>query len=485
MYMIKVVLVISNIIVIAFFLTRLYLSYNQKNKKSISILSMFRLITESEITKIFEEVNKFKNSYFEEFEIEQSDETKSFENQALKSYLYQKFTFENINEIGIKGKSKKSQQEKRLISKIQLSFKFMMEISLVVLFYIAYLVFYLIYMWEFRNYSIQTALIQKTVVRTNLMLNYFNSNLAHEIFTRLCLVKEESLEGSSNNLWNKVSEALTILQNQVYSNPDILGENSAEILNHNVCEYIQLKYCNNWDNYLLLKNNSTLNDNSNSKYFIAKGSNYYNIERDFNVSEFMISSNPHFEYSHYDYRNLEFYSNKTLQSNSEEIQQGYKIKNNYIGYELRYVMLSGLDNLIFYNLNKIERAKEFLKKKNMSIKDLNNFIFHRLPEITESLSAANIILDELKLSMIERLEEKYDQAWKIFLSLTILWIFIFSVLMFFKLSRILRKIYKHETLSKRLIGEIPDFTLMNNKELIHELNIIVSNKYSGSDLFYK
>lgn len=495
-YSIMIVLVSLNTIIICFCIYSIYLSYNKKNTKSSIILTLFQLIPNNQIDLIFIEINKFKGKFFTDFKKELS------ENYDLTAKIT------NINEsaktkqlIIIEKENEKI--SKRIVESTKLSYNFLGKVVMVVLFYFLYLIIYLVL--SSRNYYDDKHIfeVQSNLFDLNLKINYLNYKTADFALKKLYFIEEKNEVNNIFDFWNTLTGTFNKLKRNIDKHSYVLKDKGEEIINRKVCKYVNLKFCYNipsfryinvvdyiYENTLIVDeelNNTNssriLNSNSQQIDILNELTNKsivnieYNGIKYYNITNFMISTNEYYYYDYTDGNNTEYYENTDLFNEYDLINSTYRIQYNYIGYKFRNYQLHGLGDI--YQKNLLVN-KNLLQRINITSdiqRNLEYVIFNMDYSAKEVLlDNINQIFEYLNDNIVENYDEKYDIFLKQILILGICWTCLFAVLLYFMLKDVLNKMYRQETLSRRMLGEIPDFILHNNKQIHLEINNLLNDR---------
>lgn len=293
------------------------------------------------------------------------------------------------------------------------------------------------------------------------------------IYNKLGLIESQDNKFNFEKLWSKITTDNIELKYELAKFNTFLGDKGDDILNGNICKHYDLKYCSNYYNSYL----SSFNLMHQLNY--TKGMQIPKLDFQFDLSYYMLSSSKNFNYTYNDYLNIDYFSDKKLFTKNDLLRIDSSFAR-YIGFNLRNFQLYGLSYLV---QQAILNNKNIILKFNQTsflAQNMNTLIFNYENRIqSELLLIINSVFILFKEDILNKFIEDNSYFWDLLIIVTVVWIFIYSILIYIMLDQVLKKINKQETLSKRLLGEIPDSVLQSNSNIAKEINSLLNNDKKG------
>lgn len=500
MFIVNLVLVILSIVFCIFFLYKLYESYNLKYKKNAKILSLFKHISNESIDKILREISKFKSKYFTIFEQE------LIESSSLGTKIVR---FTNITDVKYHnvGANEETSFTKKLVENSQLSIIFILKVLFIVICYIIALVLYITNshnskISDFSFYDFQTNLVY-----LNLLINYANYETSYLIYDKLNLIKDKTKVQNYTKIWKSVEQKLVSINIHIYKNKNIFGEEILETFQGNICQNYELKYCINSEQFNITRNpfikikeeaftsikeqfkNIDYQKNSNSLFDVIDNYDINNKYSDtsvimdyksqsYNVSNLILSLNENYNYTSIDIENYSLFNDTkmyTFNKYLDSLDNTYT-DDGYLGNKIKVNQLYGLNSLVGRNLLENRLLISKINQTDNYMKELPDIIFSKFYEQKEeTLDSILFVISSVLYKQLTRYIKLHSDSWRNLIIICCVVNVLFVIGMYYMLREVLKKIYKQESLSKKLLGEIPDYVLRENMELTSEISFILRN----------
>ena len=365
-----------------------------------------------QVLSVFKEINiRDINVVYMELSMFKLKYFKDFEHEITNSNSIKKSLKLSITDIEYKGDEKKelvnmNSNSKQLVYKSELTIRFIVEVLTVVMFIFIYIIFMIIYIDNISTKSLNTQILDNKFTLLQYSNNFNHYKLSNNLYNKAILYNVNSDDKSFIKLWNQCLELKVNINAYLKSHFDILNSTSTKIIKGSICEQLQfIPICN-----------------------YVKGNNIsYYIDNNYNIT-------------------------------------------NIVNDTISYNQLTGLNNLLNYNHELIWNMLKDISNPTYSLLNLTRIMnSDKMNIILENLDIINILLDYISDSIITTYKDRYFTIFYILIVVSSLSILFFSIAIFIKLREVLRKIYKQEGLSKKLIGEIPDSIIKVHPEIAFQV----------------
>lgn len=344
-----------------------------------------------------------------------------------------------------------SSDSKKFINTHKITLDFILYLLLMNIIYILLICYIIIYFYLVQLKVLNSENILNKLNKISFICSDLNLKVNEFNFLRMNLVRDFKSEYEVNNISDYLKYYVEILNKDLLENDYFEKSLLENIMNFELCSRFNLKYCKN-RNFEI----KTLND---SVY----------LDSSFKL-EFMISNSTMYNYTYYDYANRIFFilnDQNLSELNSDSIIKDENSTKKYVGEYVYHYQKTGLNGLI-NGLIEYNYIKYSMNLGNFKLYYNSDCFYDTIKE--EIVGEINSLIEIISEKYIKIIAENISFYRKLNIIIVICWLLIYHIAETKLLNNALSYITKQETVSKKLIGEIPDVIIRKNKEIYFKIN---------------